>query len=128
MDKMLKLKGLDHFGIEVSDMERSLAFYTGTLGMEFQARFGAMSLMKCGDNELALFERSDLPEKPAELTEPRGRGHWAFRVNESDFARAQERFPAEDIPVHGPVDWGDHECFYFLDPDGNLLELICYPE
>ena len=68
---MLKLKGLDHFGIEVSDMERSLAFYTRTLGMEFQARFGHMSLMKCGGNELALFERVDLPAKSMELTEPR---------------------------------------------------------
>ena len=123
---MLKLKGLDHFGIEVSDMERSLGFYIDTLGMEFQARFGTMSLMKCGDNELALFERADLPPRSMELTEPRGRGHWAFRVGEDDFARAQERFPAEGIPVHGPLDWGDHECFYFLDPDGNLLELIWY--
>ena len=125
---LLKLKGLDHFGIEVSDMERSLEFYTRTLGMEIQARFGAMSLIKCGDNDLALFERADLPPKPMDLTEPRGRGHWAFRVCDADFARAQECFPAEGIPVHGPVDWGDHECFYFLDPDGNLLELICYPE
>ena len=125
---MLKLKGLDHFGIEVSDMERSLDFYARTLGMDLQARFGAMSLMKCGDNELALFERPDLPPRPMELTEPRGRGHWAFRVGEADFARAQEGFPVEGIPVHGPVDWGDHQCFYFLDPDGNLLELIHYPE
>ena len=67
---MLKLKGLDHFGIEVSDMERSLDFYSKTLGMEFQDRFGHMSLMKCGDNELALFERSDLPPATRELTEP----------------------------------------------------------
>ena len=125
---MLKLKGLDHFGIEVSDMERSLDFYAQTLGMDLHARFGHMSVMKCGDNDLALFERSDLPPATRELTEPRGRGHWAFRVSESDFTQAQSRFPAEDIPTHGPVDWGDHQCFYFLDPDGNLLELISYPE
>ena len=125
---MLKLKGLDHFGIEVSDMERSLDFYSKTLGMEFQDRFGHMSLMKCGDNDLALFECSDLPPATRELTEPRGRGHWAFRVSEEDFAQAQSRFPDEGIPTHGPVDWGDHLCFYFLDPDDNLLELIAYPE
>jgi 1,4-alpha-glucan branching enzyme len=23
-------------------------------------------------------------------------------------------------------DWGDHDCVYFLDPDGNLLELVGY--
>jgi extradiol dioxygenase family protein len=27
-----------------------------------------------------------------------------------------------------PIDWGDHECLYFLDPDGNLLELVGYRE
>ena len=125
---MLKLKGLDHFGIEVSDMERSLEFYVNTLGMKLQARFGAMSVMKCGDNDLALFERPNLPPAPTELTEPRGRGHWAFNVSPPDFALAQQRFPADGVPTHGPVDWGDHQCFYFLDPDGNLLELICYPD
>ena len=67
---MLKLKGLDHFGIEVSDMERSLDFYAQTLGMELHARFGHMSVMKCGDNDLALFERSDLPPPPESSPNP----------------------------------------------------------
>ena len=67
---MLKLKGLDHFGIEVSDMERSLDFYAQTLGMELHARFGHMSVMKCGGNDLALFERSDLPPPPENSPNP----------------------------------------------------------
>ena len=67
---MLKLKGLDHFGIEVSDMERSLDFYAQTLGMELHARFGHMSVMKCGDNDLALFERQTFPPPPESSPNP----------------------------------------------------------
>ncbi|MCH9036860.1 MAG: VOC family protein [Chloroflexi bacterium] len=122
---MIKLQGLDHFGIEVGDMARGVEFYSRTLGMEVQARFGHMTLMKCGRNELALFERADLSPKGQEaIKDPLGRGHWAFNVSLEDFEAARERFPREGIPCHGPVDWGDHDCLYFLDPDGNLLELI----
>jgi len=35
-------------------------------------------------------------------------------------------FGERGIPHHAPIDWGDHECVYFLDPDGNLLELVGY--
>jgi hypothetical protein len=27
-----------------------------------------------------------------------------------------------------PIDWGDHDCLYFLDVDGNLLEVVTYRE
>lgn len=30
------------------------------------------------------------------------------------------------FPKQGPYDWGSFEGFYFLDPDGNLLEIITY--
>ncbi|MEE9198403.1 MAG: hypothetical protein V3U26_01250 [Dehalococcoidia bacterium] len=42
------------------------------------------------------------------------------------FALARERFPQEGIPCHGPIDWGYHDCLCFLDPDGNLLEMVSY--
>ena len=43
-----------------------------------------------------------------------------------DLAAAQKLFGERAIPHHAPIDWGDHECLYFLDPDGNLLELVGY--
>ena len=89
---MIKLQGLDHFGIEVGDMARGVEFYSRTLGMEVQAQFGHMTLMKCGQNELALFERADLPLKGQEAIEdPLGRGHWAFNVSLEDFEAAVGR-------------------------------------
>jgi len=35
-------------------------------------------------------------------------------------------FAKRGVPHHAPIDWGDHDCLYFVDPDGNLLELVGY--
>ena len=43
-----------------------------------------------------------------------------------DLERAQGLFAQRDIPFHAPIDWGDHHGLYFLDPGGNLLELVGY--
>jgi extradiol dioxygenase family protein len=43
-----------------------------------------------------------------------------------DLERARDLFVDRGIPYHAPIDWGDHHCLYFLDPDGNLLELVGY--
>jgi catechol 2,3-dioxygenase-like lactoylglutathione lyase family enzyme len=47
-------------------------------------------------------------------------------VAPTDLARARLLFGERGVPHHAPIDWGDHDCVYFLDPDGNLLELVAY--
>jgi catechol-2,3-dioxygenase len=47
-------------------------------------------------------------------------------VSRTDWQAVQEVFKARSIPTYGPIDWGDHDCLYFLDPDGNLLEIVAY--
>jgi hypothetical protein len=47
-------------------------------------------------------------------------------VKPGDFADARERRAAAGVESAAPIDWGDHDCIYFLDPDGNLLEMVCY--
>lgn len=124
---MIALQRLDHFGIEVRDLAIAEAFYTGILGLRVSRRLGDQIIFDLGDSPLALFERRELP--PADLgriEEPLGKGHHAFRVSAADFERAHATFAAAKVPCKGPVDWGDHDCLYFLDPDGNLLELIAY--
>ncbi|MGH8013611.1 MAG: VOC family protein, partial [Candidatus Binataceae bacterium] len=59
---------------------------------------------------------------------PLGKGHHAFRVSGADFAAAAQRLNQAGVETAKPIDWGDHDCMYFLDPDGNLLELINYRE
>ena len=125
---MIALERLDHFGIEVRDLATAEAFYTGVLGLRVSRRLGDQIIFDLAESPLALFERRDLPPPDlGRIDQPLGKGHHAFRVSTADFERARTTFAQAQVPHKGPVDWGDHDCLYFLDPDGNLLELIAYP-
>lgn len=123
---MIRLREVDHFGIEVTDLARARSFYCDLLGMRFVRNLGADGvLLRCGGHHVALHLNPDLPPAPPDrLAHPLGKAHHAFAVSPEDFAAACAQFPANGVPTHAPVDWGDHDCLYFLDPDGNLLELI----
>ena len=121
---------IDHVGFEVADLARAEHFYTAVLGLEVVNRFGDQVLLDCGGQNLALFEvqRSPLDDaaRKSLIAHPLGRGHHAFKVKASDFAVARERLAAAGVESAAPIDWGDHDCIYFLDPDGNLLEMVSY--
>lgn len=124
----MRLLELDHFGLDVSDLNRAERFYTEVLGLEVAQRFGSHQvLLRCGQQMLALFERPDLPPRITDRIEnPLGKGHHAFKVKLADLLAAQALFQTKRVPTYGPIDWGDHDCLYFLDPDGNLLEIVAY--
>ena len=124
----MRLLELDHFGIDVANLDRAEHFYTETLGFEVAQRFGRHQvLLRCGSQMLALFERPDLPPRVTDRIEnPLGKGHHAFKVTSADLRAAQDLFHEQGVPTYGPIDWGDHDCLYFLEPDGNLLEIVAY--
>jgi len=126
----MKLERLDHFGIEVSELSRAQRFYTEVLGLGVVANLGDQVLLQCGEQNLALFQVARPPlggeERVSRISHPLGKGHHAFRVSRADFENARERLAAAGVESAQPIDWGDHDCLYFLDPDGNLLELISY--
>jgi hypothetical protein len=47
-------------------------------------------------------------------------------VSRADFEAARERFTLARVESAKPINWGDHDCIYFLDLDGNLLEIVSY--
>jgi catechol 2,3-dioxygenase-like lactoylglutathione lyase family enzyme len=126
----MKLERLDHFGIEVAELARAESFYTNVLGLTVVARFGDQVLLDCGGQNLALFEVPRAPLDAAArqsiISHPLGRGHHAFKVSCDDFNGARERLAKAGVESAAPIDWGDHDCIYFLDPDGNLLEMVSY--
>jgi catechol 2,3-dioxygenase-like lactoylglutathione lyase family enzyme len=126
----LKLERLDHFGIEVNELERAERFYTEVLGLKVVTHLGDQVLLDCGGQNLALFEVKrpplSLSERRTKIDHPLGKGHHAFRVSRDDFAAAIARLTTAGVETAKPIDWGDHDCLYFLDPDGNLLEVVSY--
>jgi catechol 2,3-dioxygenase-like lactoylglutathione lyase family enzyme len=126
----MKLERLDHFGLEVADLAHAERFYTEVLGLAVVAHLGDQTLLQCGDQNLALFQVAREPltqgERRDRIKHPLGRGHHAFRVSRMDFAAARARLQDAGVECATPIDWGDHDCLYFLDPDGNLLEIVSY--
>ncbi len=118
---------LDHFGVDVTDLDRAERFYAGILGMVVSRRMDDQILLHCGNQMLALFLNPDMkPSYPDAMENPPGKSHLAFRVSPEDYQSARKRFKILGVRSRAPIQWGDHECLYFLDPDGNLLELVCY--
>ena len=122
-----KIQKLDHFAIYVTDLRLAEEFYSNRLGMSLHARIGEEQiLMKCGDTLLAMFAKPDLktPVETGAPANPLGRVHFALIVSHEDWENALEEFKRDGIPISQPIDWGDHNCFYITDHDGNLIELM----
>jgi catechol 2,3-dioxygenase-like lactoylglutathione lyase family enzyme len=123
----MQVRRLDHFGVDVADLSRAERFYTDVLGMTVRMRLDDQVLLSYGSGSCALFFKPDRePGGLEQVKSPLGKSHHAFEVSWDDYQSAQGLFAERRIPHHAPIDWGDHECLYFLDPDGNLLELIGY--
>ncbi len=124
---MLRVKRLDHFGVDVADLKRAERFYTGILGMAVELRLPDQVLLRYGDGNCALFLKPGrAPGGLEQIENPLGKSHHAFEVSWEDLQVARRLFAERGIPHHAPINWGDHDCLYFLDPDGNLLELVGY--
>ncbi|OLC56411.1 MAG: hypothetical protein AUH77_05990 [Candidatus Rokubacteria bacterium 13_1_40CM_4_69_39] len=123
------MRRLDHFGVDVADLARAERFYTEVLGMTVRMRLPDQLLLSYGDGGCALFFKPDRePGGLDQIENPLGKSHHAFEVSHADLVAAQALFATRGIPYHAPIDWGDHDCLYFLDPDGNLLEIVGYRE
>jgi catechol-2,3-dioxygenase len=123
----VRIKRLDHFGVDVRDLGRAERFYAEVLGMTVQMRLADQVLMRGGETSCALFLRPDrAPADPEQVRNPLGKSHHAFEVAWDDLQAALVLFAERGVPHHARIDWGDHDCLYFVDPDGNLLELVGY--
>jgi catechol 2,3-dioxygenase-like lactoylglutathione lyase family enzyme len=123
----MRVRRLDHFGVDVADLPRAERFYTDVLGMVVQMRLPDQVLLRYDGGSCALFLKADrVPGSLEQIANPLGKSHHAFEVPWEEYRAAPAHFTERGIPHHAPIDWGDHECLYFLDPDGNLLELVGY--
>ncbi|MEW2275177.1 VOC family protein [Streptomyces griseofuscus] len=124
----MRIKDFDHLVLNVSDVERALAFYTGPLGLagervdEWRAgKVSFPSVRVSATTVIDLFER------------PRGESnvdHICLVVDPLDW---QEVIGSGVFDViEGPVPrWGARgsaQSVYVRDPEGNTVELRWYPE
>jgi glyoxylase I family protein len=134
----LKIKDLDHIVLNVSDIHRSLKFYTEVLGLggerveEFKA--GKVGFPSVRINQQTIIDLFPLKENARPQTGAKINGnlnHFCVVVDAADFAGIGDYLKSNDIAIReGPVSrWGAQgqaTSVYFLDPDGNEIEIRCY--
>ncbi|MDF2178835.1 FosG family fosfomycin resistance glutathione transferase [Aliiglaciecola sp. CAU 1673] len=110
------LRGLNHITIAVSDLERSLAFYTDVLGMLAHVRWNNGAYLSLGGIWFCLSCDKVCPSQDY--------SHIALDISEDDFALFTEK-----LRNAGVVEWKNNSSeghsMYFFDPDGNKLEAHC---
>lgn len=121
------IKGIEHIGIRVSNMERSLTFYENVLGLTCRKRTQMdenveLAFLHLPNQPQTEIELSDRPIVPAEGLV----NHLAFNVEdiEAEFNRMKDlgvQF-ADDFPSMSKV-IGRRNIF-FTGPDGEKFELI----
>lgn len=110
------ISGLNHLTLSVANLDRSLAFYSGLLGLAIRWRGPAAAYLETETLWLALVVDADV--RRGALPEY---SHAAFSVAAPDLPDWISR-----LTEAGVVKWQESErgdSFYFLDPDGHKLEL-----
>jgi catechol 2,3-dioxygenase len=118
---------LGHVVFYVRDLERSVAFYTGVVGLALVGRiFNHRAALLSGGrshHELLLIQ---MGEAPGPLQGRRlGLYHVGFKVGEDRAAlrAARDRAAAVNAPIDGMSDHTVSQSIYLRDPDGNEIEL-----
>lgn len=116
----LKVTGIDHVVIHVSDLPRSRRFYMGLLGMTVAHENEHQCFLHCGNGQqIALFEARAYG---AEFRGGTELNHMALRLEAGEYAEVKARLEAEGCTVHGRT--ADPNCLYFEDPDGHRLQVL----
>lgn len=124
---MIRLKKIGHVQLRVVDVERSKAFYRDVLGFRVAAQDPTHGdlFMTLGED----FHTLDLAQHPSPET---GRGpsrslgvaHIAFQVSSYEaLGEAYRTLLEHGVEIDRAVDHVNQRSIYFLDPDGNRLEI-----
>jgi len=119
---------IGHVHLKVSALERSLAFYCGTLGLNLNMMLGEeVAFLAAGSyhHHLALsaVESHGGAVSPASTA---GLHHVAFLYpTRAALATALRRLRDAGVALAGARDHGGSEAIYVRDPDGNGVELYC---
>jgi catechol 2,3-dioxygenase-like lactoylglutathione lyase family enzyme len=138
------IKAINHVGVSVSNLDRSIGFYRDVLGMEFlrqrvfagetyekilglKGATGRLAIMEAGSMRLELFEFSNPSPKPSEANRSvcdHGITHFCIEVGDAE--EEYQRLKAAGVPFHcEPLDFsGLVKATYGRDPDGNVFELL----
>ncbi|WP_149259799.1 VOC family protein [Actinomadura sp. K4S16] len=117
-----------HIGLRVTDLERSLAFYTALgytkLGSVPETGFGSLTMLKLPDDPFVSLELVHDPERPVENIS--AVNHLVVQVDDLDATIAD--LAAKGVAAEPPADPGPGiRTSWLTDPDGYRIELVQWP-
>jgi catechol 2,3-dioxygenase-like lactoylglutathione lyase family enzyme len=124
----VKIRKLGHVVIQVSDLERSMKFYTEVLNFRVSDRSpeGAVFLTSLGEHHTVGLFPSKGKDAPTTVKDAVRLHHFAMEVESLDaLFEAREYLKERGVPIvfEGRHRMGGHTSIEFLDPDGFQLEL-----
>jgi catechol 2,3-dioxygenase len=123
IDPMVRI---GHVHLKVSDLERSVSFYTTVLGFELTGRLDKDSAFLSAGGYHHHIALNTWHSRGGARPAPGTTGLYHFAILYPDrlrFAAAYRRLASYNIPITGASDHGLSEAVYLDDPDGNGLEL-----
>jgi catechol 2,3-dioxygenase len=114
-----------HIGLYVADMPTMVRFYTGTLGFSVtdEAHIRGVDVVFMSRNPDEHHQIVLVPGRAAEC--PSTVNQISFRViSLAELRRLHAQLRALEVPALNPTDHGGSWSLYFLDPEGNRIELF----
>jgi catechol 2,3-dioxygenase-like lactoylglutathione lyase family enzyme len=125
---MADIRGVAHFAIPVSDVDRSTKFYTETVGLRFlsQTKDQGITFLDAGGVCVLLIKRpAPIVKGPLEMSNG---VHHAFMIDAAEYQNAVDGLRANGVEIFFEEDRRggtiDGPRAYFRDPDGTCLEFI----
>lgn len=123
---------LDHVGVKVTDLDRSIRFYSDLFGFEMVDRrmLGRSNVeaaaMQVGGSIIFLLHEASFQARSAE--EHGGVDHFCLTFTDPEFREILERIENMGVRLEGGVvprtgATGRSDSQYILDPDGNQIEV-----
>ena len=110
-------------GVEltITDIDRSIGFYTDVIGLRVHERSAARASLGAGGEDLVTLHADPSARAPGRQA---GLYHYALLLpSRVELARAGRRIAERRVPIDGASDHGTHEAIYLPDPDGIGIEL-----
>ncbi len=107
--------------LAISDLERSIQFYTQSLGLVLFGRDEKTARLGAGENEFL-----ELTEVPKAQHHPRTTGLYHFAIlvpSRSALAQVIQHLAETETPLGGAADHLVSEALYLADPDENGIEI-----
>ena len=123
---------LDHVGVKVTDLDRSIRFYSDIFGFEMVDRrmLGSSNVeaaaMQVGGSIIFLLHEASFQARSPE--EHGGVDHFCLTFTDPEFREILERIGNMGVRLEGGVvprtgATGRSDSQYILDPDGNQIEV-----